>query len=156
MPNFDLLLSLPDLDILPLLFIMLLSVLSIGLGAVKKKHQAAQAQRGIPPQPMPQPDGPSSDASPRKPVPAKGEDPFRAAILQRLPNPPQHTFSGTENDFAPFTEGEDPCHADMLTGPRQADMPEPAEPSEGAQELLRGVILSEVLRRRPPCRGRRA
>ena len=152
MPNFDLLLSLPDLDILPLLFIMLLSVLSIGLGAMKKKQQAAQAQRGAPPQP----DGSGSDASPRKPVPAKGEDPFRVAILQRLPNPPQHTFSGTESDFAPFTEGEDPCHADMLTGPQQADMPEPAEPSEGAQELLRGVILSEVLRRRPPCRGRRA
>ena len=152
MPNFDLLLSLPDLDILPLLFIMLLSVLSIGIGAMKKKHQAAQAQRGVPPQP----DVPGSDASPRKPVPAKGEDPFRAAILQRLPNPPQHTVSGTESDFAPFTEGEDPCHADMLTGPRQADMPEPAEPAEAAQELLRGVILSEVLRRRPPCRGRRA
>ena len=152
MPNFDLLLSLPDLNILPLLFIMLLSVLSIGLGAVKKKHQAAQAQRGVPPQP----DIPGSDASPRKPVPAKGADPFRAAILHRLPNPPQHTFSGTESDFAPFTEGEDPCHADMLTGPQQADMPEPAEPSEGAQELLRGVILSEVLRRRPPYRGRRA
>lgn len=152
MPNFDLLLSLPDLDILPLLFIMLLSVLSIGIGAMKKKQQAAQAQRGVPPQP----DVPGSDASPRKPVPAKGEDPFRAAILQRLPNPPQHTFSGTESDFAPFTEGEDPCHADMLIGPQQADVPEPAEPSEGAQELLRGVILSEVLRRRPPCRGRRA
>ena len=152
MPNFDLLLSLPDLDILPLLFIMQLSVLSIGIGAMKKKQQAAQAQRGAPPQP----DGSGSNASPRKPVPAKGEDPFRAAILQRLPNPPQHTFSGTENDFAPFTEGEDPCHADMLTGPQQADMPEPAEPSEGAQELLRGVILSEVLRRRPPYRGRRA
>lgn len=152
MPNFDLLLSLPDLDILPLLFIMLLSVLSIGVGAMKKKQQATQAQRGVPPQP----DIPGSNASPRKPVPAEGEDPCHAAILQRLPNPPQHTFSGAESDFAPFTEGEDPCHADMLTGPRQADMPEPAEPSEGAQELLRGVILSEVLRRRPPYRGRRA
>lgn len=152
MPNFDLLLSLPDLDILPLLFIMLLSVLSIGIGAMKKKQQAAQAQRGAPPQP----DVPGSNASPRKPVPAEGEDSCHAAILQRLPNPPQHTFSGAESDFAPFTEGEDPCHADMLTGPRQADMPEPAEPSEGAQELMRGVILSEVLRRRPPYRGRRA
>lgn len=152
MPNFDLLLSLPDLDILPLLFIILLSVLSIGVGAVKKKQQTAQAQRGAPPQS----DVPGSNASPRKPVPAEGEDPCHAAILQRLPNPPQHTFSREESDFAPFTEGEDPCHADMLTGPRQADMSEPAEPSEGAQELLRGVILSEVLRRRPPYRGRRA
>ena len=83
---------------------------------------------------------------------------------------PRRTFSAP---VPPGFEGYDPCHEEQLSGmpPRAGDegfdpcheeppfsvpvaAPEmtDAEREENAQELLRGIIIGEVLRRRQPLR----
>lgn len=96
----------------------------------------------------------------------KAEEPFRAAPETE----PERTFSAP---VTPDLEGCDPCHAEQLSGmpPKAGDEgfdpchEEPlftidaaaaevtdAEQKKNAQELLRGIIFSEILGRKQPLR----
>ena len=74
--------------------------------------------------------------------------PLRSSVLDRMP-PPAAPEMGPE--------GEDACHAYMETAKETKALPEKDAPAlqPNPDELLRGVILSEVLSRRPPLRPRR-
>lgn len=82
----------------------------------------------------------------------EGEDPCHQEMLQKRPSPamPAPAKIGAE--------GTDDCHDYMLGQPKHPQsMPEAAQlqESQAAQELLQGVILSEVLRRPAPKAYRR-
>lgn len=82
----------------------------------------------------------------------EGEDPCHQEMLQKRPAPamPAPAKIGAE--------GTDDCHDYMLGQPKHPQsMPEAprTQESQAAQELLQGVILSEVLRRPAPKAYRR-
>ena len=82
----------------------------------------------------------------------EGEDPCHQEMLQKRPAPamPAPARMGME--------GVDACHDYMLGQPKHPQsMPDAAQlqESQAAQELLQGVILSEVLRRPAPKAYRR-
>lgn len=64
---------------------------------------------------------------------------------------PLHLHEVTQRQMAQAGEGEDPCHAGyhMPQEPLTVDEPEAAQLDFHAQELVRGVIMSEILKR--PC-----
>lgn len=71
--------------------------------------------------------------------------------------PGLHLHSVTQKQMSAAGEGEDPCHAGSAPRPAPerelaAEAAEPSEDSAAARELLRGVILSEILER--PCERR--
>lgn len=71
--------------------------------------------------------------------------------------PGLHLHAVTQERMRSAGEGEDPCHAGGALHPAPEhepvpDMAEPAADSAAARELLRGVILSEILER--PCERR--
>ena len=82
----------------------------------------------------------------------EGEDPCHQEMLQKRPSPvmPAPAKIGAE--------GTDDCHDYMLGQPKHPQsMPEVprTQESQASQELLQGVILSEVLRRPAPKAYRR-
>lgn len=71
--------------------------------------------------------------------------------------PGLHLHEATQEQLRAAGEGEDPCHAGggVRPAPEQGSIlsaAEQAQDSEAARELLRGVILSEILER--PCERR--
>lgn len=79
----------------------------------------------------------------------------RAAADERLHGPGVHLHDVTQEQMNLAQEGEDPCHA----GSAPAAMPEEAAPANPlreamADDLLRGVVMSEILTR--PCQRQTA
>lgn len=71
--------------------------------------------------------------------------------------PGLHLHAATQEKLRAAGEGEDPCHAGSAVRPEPEQgiilsAAEQAQDSEAARELLRGVILSEILER--PCERR--
>lgn len=120
---------------LPLIvIIILMSSLS---SVVQKRKMAEAAKKAAPPavpvpaEPAPVPEPAAERRAPEQP-------------LVREPAPPQMGV-----------EGADACHDYMLPRKKAAPARQPESEDEAnpaAQELLRGVILSEVLGRRRPGR----
>lgn len=85
----------------------------------------------------------------------EGEDPCHEDMLPQRPAP------AAPGSVVIGPEGRDACHDYMLRKPAPAPLPEPMPMQEedtentAAQELLRGVILSEVLQRPAPKAYRR-
>ena len=61
---------------------------------------------------------------------------------------PLHLHSVSQQAMEGAGEGEDPCHSGGRPAEMHDDAPA-AQPNELAQELLRGIIVSEILTR--PC-----
>lgn len=79
----------------------------------------------------------------------------KAAKDERLHGPGVHLHDVTQEQMNLAQEGEDPCHA----GSAPVAMPEEAAPANPlreamADDLLRGVIMSEILTR--PCQRQTA
>lgn len=86
---------------------------------------------------------------------AESEVKTKAAKDERLHGPGVHLHDVTQEQMNLAQEGEDPCHA----GSAPVAMPEEAAPANPlreamADDLLRGVIMSEILTR--PCQRQTA
>ena len=94
----------------------------------------------------------TSAAPDAKPRPAQATVPNPDKIL-----PPDNGWDMAHTQPMPSSEGVDPCHEeqfkelDRITSEPVPDTPEGITSAE-AQELLRGVVMSEILRRKPPLR----
>lgn len=86
---------------------------------------------------------------------AESEAKTKAAKDERLHGPGVHLHDVTQEQMNLAQEGEDPCHA----GSAPVAMPEEAAPANPlreamADDLLRGVVMSEILTR--PCQRQTA
>ena len=86
---------------------------------------------------------------------AESEAKTKAAKDERLHGPGVHLHDVTQEQMNLAQEGEDPCHA----GSAPVAMPEEAAPANPlreamADDLLRGVVMSEILTR--PCQRKTA
>lgn len=127
------------LNLFPL--IVMICVMSVFSSVVTQRKKAAEAAKKAPRPAAPAPAAPAEPAPVPEPAAEKRvpEQP-----LVRKPAPP-----------VMGVEGADDCHEYMLPRKKAAParQPEPEdEENPAAQELLRGVILSEVLGRRRPGR----
>lgn len=131
------------------IFVLFISVF-IGIAAIsdaKKKGQAAiKTEREATPEPERSPFEPllSQEEIPAQLMHLEGEDPCHADMLPKRPVPVQPSPAEIG------TEGADACHDYMLRKQEAEPMlltEEETEENETAQELLRGVILSEILHR---------
>ena len=88
----------------------------------------------------------TAQASAPKPEPRAAQ-----AAMQREPDcekRPLHLHSVSQTVMESAGEGEDPCHPGGRPADAHDDVPV-AQPNELAQELLRGIVVSEILTR--PC-----
>ncbi len=130
-------------------FVLFISIF-IGIAAIsdaKKKGQAAiKMEREAMPEPEHSAFEPlfSQEEIQAQPMQLEGEDPCHADMLPKRPVPVQPAAA------AIGPEGVDQCH-DYVLRKQETDPilleEDAAEENETAQELLRGVILSEILRR---------
>ena len=100
-----------------------------GKKAEKPRAQRQKEQKGAPAQ------------QPVSPMPVREPDCERRPI---------HLHEATQHQMAQAAEGEDPCHPGSAPQePSPIFEPERTQVDPRAQELLRGVIMSEILTR--PC-----
>ena len=130
------------MEIFSFLPLIVIIILMSALSSVVQKKKVAEAAKKAAPPAVPVP------AAPAEPAPvsdlAAAERRAPEQPLVREPAPPQMGI-----------EGADDCHEYMLPRKKTAParQPEPEEEENpAAQELRRGVILSEVLGRRRPGR----
>ena len=143
------------------LSMILLMVIYIGVAAAngnkKKKKRAKQARaRGF----QPAFDGRSSAGGERRvQQPESAQEGFLPAFEDNCESRPIHLHDVPQSVLQHAGEGEDPCHAGGARSTTKAERkakeaeppfaPDEAEGSEFAQDVLRGVIMSEILTR--PC-----
>ena len=88
---------------------------------------------------------------------AESEAKTKAAKDERLHGPGIHLHSVTQAQMSEAQEGEDPCHAGSAPALTAEETPQTlGDPLRGAMadDLLRGVIMSEILTR--PCQRQTA
>ena len=120
--------------------------------APRRDRQEAAKETSIAPANAPQATPIAAPAPVQQSFVLEGEDPCHQDMLQKRPAPvmPAPAKIGAE--------GADDCHDYMLGQSEQSrSMPETPQTQESpaSQELLRGVILSEILRRPAPKAYRR-
>ena len=143
------------------ILLILIGVFNSILKAAKKQTQAT----GTPQKGAPVP--PAARSAARKPAPETAKKASRPAFPAQEKRAAQPAWKSGE--------GEDPCHEEMLRGVKPSGNEEGADPcheymlhdtpsaedasapmgEEQAQELLRGVIMSEILRRPRSVTARR-
>lgn len=148
-------------ELLPVLVIILMVV-----GWIEKKRKPSAANRR-PPLPQRTPalvqEKTSAAIQEKMPIAAREETPASHRPVpapvgdmpaQAAPTKPMRPrLESPIAQGAPTDEGEDPCHAYMLDeqpasrSDREAGEGEGEEPSESASQLVRGVIMGEILRR---------
>lgn len=143
------------------ILLILIGVFNSILKAAKKQTQAT----GTPQKGAPVP--PAARSAARKPAPETAKKASRPAFPAQEKRAAQPAWKSGE--------GEDPCHEEMLRGVKPSGNEEgadpcheymlndiipagePSSPADEAQarELLRGVIMSEILKRPRSVTGRR-
>lgn len=136
--------------LLPLLIIVLSIVTKFG----KARKNQTSAKTDVPPR----------DAAPRPALARSPTDQAAPASAPARPAPAPVSAPVPAASPAPAPaqigpEGEDACHEYMLheTQEETREMPQPPDSEAAARELVRGVIIGEILRRPSERRcGRRA
>ena len=126
------------IGLLPLLVIYLLAAFSGSRKKKKRRGEARPAKRKR-----------TKDAPARsEPVQLSFQSAFAGMADAACENRPMHLHEATPQEMDEADEGEDPCHAGGATAVHEESGAQP-QPSELAQEVLRGVIMGEILTR--PC-----
>ena len=145
----------------PILIIALIW-LCIGLPLSKMKQQTAKGRTtdagAKPGKARSDPKAPPAETPVSAGSPMSRPEPARPTILAPSISVTEHDDSVYEGSMYAVTgEGSDPCHEEMLSSPAPSYMPAPAETAEpGLQlswtgsEIVRGVVMSEILNRRQP------
>ena len=144
-----------------ILFIVIVIFSSIVSAKNKtKKQQQKKDAASAPGKPRPAAPVPETDAAQKSfafsgasGFYSEGEDPCHEDMLTGVPFSRENADAqygslfeaDQQSEGTASSEGEDPCHESMLTGPAAKERPAFLPGDTGSAELLRGIILSEVL-----------
>lgn len=134
-----------------LIFVVIYLVATISEKTKKRKKKAEEKakQTVLPTQAFESGENEEDDLSEEQPA----EEMVFDDPCKQEEQPPIHLHQVTEQQFEAAQEGEDPCHAGGVTAVRlehhdEEHMPETdAENMQQDSDILRGVIMSEVLMR---------
>ena len=137
-----------------LIFVVIYLVVTISEKTKKRKEKAEKKtkQTVLPAQAF-ESDEEEADDLPEEEQPTAASDDPGDDPCNKEEQPPIHLHQVTEQEFEAAQEGEDPCHAGGAVTTRlehhdEEHMPEAdAENMRQDSEILRGVIMSEVLMR---------